>query len=576
MKERERSNVHFFADKAMIKPILLSCLKTYNKGTLLADLFAGLTVGVVALPLAMAFSIACGLGPEKGLVTAVVAGFLISLFSGSRFQIGGPTGAFVIIISGVLTKFGFDGLVVCTLLAGILLVVMGLCRMGALIRFIPFPVITGFTSGIAVVIFSTQIKDMLGLSISGDIPAGFVQKWGCYFNNIATINWTALSLCAGTIAVILLCRKFNSKLPAMLIGMLVMTVVSAAFDLPVETIGDRFTELPNSLPSPSLPAFGWGHLNDLVMPAFTIALLAAIESLLSASVADGMTSTRHKPNAELVAQGIGNIGSALFMGIPATGAIARTATNVKAGGKTPISGIIHAVTVLLILVLFAQYAKLIPFSVLAGILAIVCYNMSEMRTFARLLRAPRSDAAVLLITFFLTVFVDLIVAVEVGVVLASLLFIGRMAQTSQISAVKDALNDEGDSSRSTEHKEIPPGVEIFDIQGPFFFGAVDGFKEFVFRTLESDVHIVILRMRLVPVLDATGLQVLEDFCKQCLHRDIKLLLCGVQPAPLKVIRHAHLYRAIKKPNICADIDAALARARRIIAKEEADRKRNER
>lgn len=562
----------------MIKPILLSCLKTYNKGTFMSDLFAGVTVGVVALPLAMAFSIACGLGPEKGLITAVVAGFLISLFSGSRFQIGGPTGAFVIIISGVLTKFGFDGLVICTFLAGILLVIMGICRMGALIRFIPFPVTTGFTSGIAVVIFSTQIKDMLGLTIAGEIPANFVQKWACYFENMASINWSALSLCLGTIIVILLCRKLNSKLPAMLIGMLVMTAVSAIFQLPVETIGDRFSELPNSLPVPGLPSVEWGNLNDLVLPAFTIAILAAIESLLSASVADGMTSTRHKPNAELVAQGIGNIGSALFMGIPATGAIARTATNVKAGGKTPVSGMIHAVTLLIILMLFAQYAKLIPFSVLAGILAIVCYNMSEMGVFARLLRVPRSDAAVLLITFALTVFVDLIVAVEVGVVLAALLFIGRMAQISQVSAVKDVLNyndDREDSSRSTENKEVPSQVEVFDIQGPFFFGAVDGFKELVLRSLESNVKVVILRMRLVPVLDATGLQVLEDFCKQCHDRGMKLLLCGVQPGPLEVIRHAHFYRQLKKPNICADIDAALDRARLLIEREEARAKSGE-
>ncbi len=556
----------------MIKPILLSCLKTYNKGTLLSDLFAGLTVGVVALPLAMAFSIACGLGPEKGLITAIVAGFLISLFSGSRFQIGGPTGAFVIIISGVIAKFGFDGLLICTLIAGIMLVVMGLCKMGALIRFIPFPVITGFTSGIAVVIFSTQVKDMLGLVIPGEIPTEFIHKWGCYFQNISSINYAALGLALGTVAIIILCRNLSSKLPAMLIGMLVMTLVSELFQLPVETIGDRFATLPNSLPLPSLPHIDWGTLSELVLPAFTIALLAAIESLLSASVADGMTSTRHKPNAELVAQGIGNIGSALFMGIPATGAIARTATNIKAGGKTPVSGLIHAITLLTILLLFAQYAKLIPFSVLAGILAIVCYNKREMGDFARLLRAQRSDAAVLHITFLLPVFVDLIVAVEVGVVLASLLFIGRLARTSQVSIVTDSLEDseeQPDSSRSTENKDIPKHVEVFDIQGPFFFGAVDGFKELVFRSLESHVKVVILRMRLVPILDATGLQVLEDFCKQCHDRDIKLLLCGVQPAPLDTIRHAHFYRQLKKPNICANLDSALIRANLLIERENA-------
>lgn len=557
----------------MTKPILLSCVKNYNKKTFLSDLFAGITVGVVALPLAMAFAIACGLGPEKGLITAVVAGFLISLFSGSRFQIGGPTGAFVVIISGILMKFGFDGLLVCTLLAGLFLIIMGVCRMGALIRFIPFPVTTGFTSGIAVVIFSTQIKDMLGLSITGEMPAGFIDKWVVYFQNVATINWTALALSTGSIITIILCRRINGKLPAMLISMLIMTLVAVIFKLPVETIGDRFSELPNSLPVPSIPSVDWANFKDMILPAFTIALLAGIESLLSASVADGMTSTSHKPNAELVAQGIGNIGSALFMGIPATGAIARTATNIKAGGKTPVSGLIHAITVLVILMLFAQYAKLIPFSVLAGILAVVCYNMSEAGVFARLLsRAPRSDSAVLMITFLLTVFVDLVVAVEVGVVLAALLFIGRMSQITRVSIAGDILsyNDEReDTSRSIEGKDIPGEVEVFDVQGPFFFGAASGFKEIVLRVLEKNVDVVILRMRLVPVLDATAIHVLDDFCKRCNKKGITLLLCGVQPEPLEVIRRTSFYRQLKKPNICENIDKALERANLLI-----ERKKN--
>jgi SulP family sulfate permease len=507
--------------------------------------------------------------PAKGLITAVVAGFLISLFGGSRFQIGGPTGAFVVIIMGIVANYGTGGLLVSTLLAGIFLVIMGVCRMGALIRFIPFPVTTGFTSGIAVVIFSTQVKDILGLKISGDIPGAFLEKWACFFSHLDTINWAAVGLSVGTILIILLCKRISSKLPGMLIAMLVMTLVSHLLGLSVETIGDRFAELPNRLPVPELPSFEWSSLNGLMMPAFTIALLAAIESLLSASVADGMTSTRHKPNAELVAQGLGNIGSALFMGLPATGAIARTATNVKAGGKTPVAGMIHALVVLAILMAFSQYAKMIPFSVLAGILAVVCYNMSEMHVFARLARGPRPDAAVLLITFVLTVLVDLVVAVEVGVVLAALLFIGRMAQISNVCPITGHVtfgddDPEDDQSRSIEHKDVPERVEVFDIQGPFFFGAVDEFKEQVLESLDHDIRIVILRMRLVPALDATGLHVLEDFFVQCREHGIILLLCGVQPQPLDVIRHAAFYRQLKKPNICTNIDAALERAQKIL------------
>lgn len=552
----------------MLKPILLSCLKSYDRKTFLADLFAGLTVGVVALPLAMAFSIACGLGPEKGLITAVVAGFLISLFSGSKYQIGGPTGAFVIIIAGILTKFGMDGLLVCTLMAGLLLIIMGICRMGALIRFIPFPVTTGFTSGIAVVIFSTQIKDMLGLTIPGNIPSEFIPKWGCYFSHLSTINWAAVALSAGTVLSILLFKKLNPRLPSMLLGMLSMTALAVIFKLPVETIGNRFGELPDSLPVPQLPGFDFSNLHDLMMPAFTIALLAAIESLLSASVADGMTGSRHKPNAELVAQGIGNIGSALFLGIPATGAIARTATNVKAGGRTPVSGMIHALVLLAVLLAFSQYARMIPFCVLSGILAVVCYNMSEIHMFTRLAKGPRPDALVLALTFGLTVFVDLIVAVEVGVVLAALLFIGRMAQISNVCPITGNFSDSGDdpedNSRSIQGRDIPAQVEIFDIQGPFFFGAADKFKEQVLHSLDHDIKIVILRMRLVPALDATGLHVLTDFFYQGRAKGIKLLLCGVQAQPLDVIRHAAFYHDLKKYNICPNIDAALERAKTLL------------
>ncbi len=562
----------------MLKPVILSCLRNYNRATFLADLGAGLTVGVVALPLAMAFAIACGfrdITPATGLVTAVVAGLLISLFSGSRFQVGGPTGAFVVLIAGVVSQFGMSGLLGCTLLAGIFLLFFGIFRMGALIRFIPFPVTTGFTSGIALTIFCTQVQDILGLSIpeNTSVPADFIGKWGCYIEHIGSFNPWALGLTLLTIAVILLTRRVAPKWPAMLIGMLVATFVSVTFDLGAHGVRDihsQFGDLPAGLPLPSLPPLEWATLPKLIQPAFVIALLAAIESLLSASVADGMTSTRHKPNAELVAQGIGNIGSALFGGLPATGAIARTATNIKAGAKTPISGVVHALTLLLILVLAGPYAALVPLPALAGILAVVCWGMADIPQFISLLRGQRADAAVLVITFLLTVFFDLVLAVEVGVVLASLLFMGRMAQLSGVKALHDdvlGLDGRDDPSRSMSLRVVPEGVEVFDIQGPFFFGAVEHFKDIVLGELDRDVRYIVLRMRLVPAMDATGLNVLTDFAERCKARGVCLLFCGVQPEPLEAIRHAPLYRLVKMQNICENIDAALARIRVLMAQD---------
>ncbi len=562
----------------MLKPVLLSCLKKYDRTTLMADIGAGVTVGVVALPLAMAFAIACGyreITPATGLVTAIVAGLLISMFSGSRFQVGGPTGAFVVLIASVVSQFGMGGLLGCTLLAGIFLLLFGIFRMGALIRFIPFPVTLGFTSGIAVTIFCTQVQDILGLTIPADtaIPADFIGKWACYFAHITTFNPWALGVTLLTIAVILLTRRVAPKWPAMLIGMLAATVVSVIFDLGshgVRDIHSQFGDLPAGLPLPSFPPLEWATLPQLIQPAFVIALLAAIESLLSASVADGMTSTRHKPNAELMAQGIGNIGSALFGGLPATGAIARTATNIKAGAKTPISGIVHALTLLLILLLAGPYAALVPLPALAGILAVVCWTMADVKKFATQLRGPKPDAAVLVITFLLTVLFDLVLAVEVGVVLAALLFIGRMAQISGVKSLHDealGLDKAEDPSRSMSLRIVPEGVEVFDIQGPFFFGAVEHFKDIVLGELDRDVRYIILRMRLVPAMDATGLNVLTDFAERCRSRGVCLLFCGVQPQPLETIRHAPLYRMVKMQNICENIDAALARIRVLMAQE---------
>lgn len=560
----------------MHAPSLFKSLREYNRKTFFSDLTSGLTVGVVALPLAMAFAIACGcaeITPSTGLVTAVVAGFMISLLGGSKFQIGGPTGAFVVIIAGVVASFGFSGLVLCTLLAGLFLILFGVFKMGSLIKFIPFPVTTGFTSGIAVTIFCTQVKDLLGLQIDGAVPAEFISKWGCYFAHIDTINPWAVGLSLLTIGVILFVKRFWPRLPFMLIGMLVSTVVCCVFNLPVETIGSRFGELPHGLPAPSLPEVDWSHFSELIQPAFVIALLAAIESLLSASVADGMTGSRHHPNTELVGQGVGNICSALFGGLPATGAIARTATNIRAGAKTPVSGLIHALTLLLILMLLGQYAAMVPLAALAGILVIVCWNMAEVSTFTHLLTGPRQDAVVLALTFILTVLIDLVVAVEVGVVLASLLFIGRMAQISNVESVSNVLGDdeEENPARSRYLRHIPDNVEVFDVQGPFFFGAVEQFKDRVFRSVEHDVDYILLRMRLVPALDASGLHALEDFLAYCGRRDITLLLCGVQPQPHKVIRRDKQFiAALTHDNICENIDAALVRIQELEAQKKAD------
>lgn len=556
----------------MHAPSLIQSLKTYDRKTFFADLTAGLTVGVVALPLAMAFAIACGIQeitPSTGLITAVVAGFMISLLGGSKYQIGGPTGAFVVLIAGVAGSFGMAGLILCTLLAGIFLILFGVFRMGALIKFIPYPVTTGFTSGIAVTIFCTQVKDLLGLNIPGAVPAEFVEKWACYFRYFDTVNYWALGISLLTIAVILLTKRLLPKAPFMLVGMLVSTVVCAVFNLPVETIGSRFGELPQGLPMPEFPTFDWANLPSLIKPAFVIALLAAIESLLSASVADGMTGSRHHPNTELIGQGVGNIASALFGGIPATGAIARTATNIRAGAKTPVSGLIHAITLLLILMLAGQYAAIVPLPALAGILVLVCWNMAEVSTFAHLLKGPRQDAAVLIITFILTVLIDLVVAVEVGVVLAALLFIGRMAKISNVESISREIEGEDPEeqpSRSRYLRHIPDNVEVFDIQGPFFFGAVEKFKDSVFRTMDDKIEYVLLRMRLVPALDASGLHVLEDFQAYCHRHNITLLLCGVQPQPHKVIvRDATFINELTLDNICSNIDTALQRIQELEA-----------
>lgn len=549
----------------MLTPKLFSVLKNYNRSLFRSDLLAGLTVGVIAVPLAMAFAIACGLPPERGLFTAVVAGFLISLLGGSRVQIGGPTGAFVIIVSGIVAQYGYSGLVIATALAGLLLIGMGLGRMGGLIRYIPFPVVTGFTSGIAVVIFSTQIKDLLGLQMATP-PVDFIPKWIAYFHSLGSASLAATGVGLGTILTTYLVRRFFPRLPAMLIAMVLATVISTALGLQVETIGSRFGDLPRMLPSPSFQMVPFEQMKNLIGPAFTIAILCAIESLLSATVADGMTGGQHRSNMELVAQGVANIGSALFGGIPATGAIARTAANIKSGGKTPVAGIVHALTLALVLLFLAPAARLVPLAALAGILVVVSVGMSEVGHFARLLRSPRSDVMVLLTTFFLTVLVDLTVAVEVGIVLAALLFIRRMADVGGVSEITEGLyNDpDGEEGWKDRIKDLPESVVVYEVQGPFFFGAADRFRRLI-QSREQTTQVMILRIRHVPAIDATGLNVLRKLQAQCLKKKTQLIFSGVAEQPLNVFRQTGFLQEVGPVNVCDSIDSALIRTREILA-----------
>ena len=533
-------------------PKSIVCLREgYTRETVMRDVIAGVVVGIVALPLALAFAIASGVPPERGLYTAIVAGFLISLLGGSRVQIGGPTGAFVVIVYGIVQKFGYGGLAACTVLAGAILIVMGLARMGALIKFIPYPVITGFTSGIAVIIFSSQIKDLLGLKM-GAVPAEFMDKWVAYAERFGTISLPALLVSGGTLAVLLIWPRFVRLIPAPFVAMLLATAAVQLFHLPVDTIGSRFGGVPSTLPAPHLPAIPWSNLRELISPAVTIALLAAIESLLSAVVADGMAGTRHKSNIELVAQGVANIASPIFGGIPATGAIARTATNIKTGARTPLAGMTHAVTLLLILVFLGKWAALVPLASLAAILVVVSYHMSEWRSFASLLRAPRSDLVVLLLTFLLTVFVDLTVAVQVGIVAAALLFMRRMAEVTEIA---DASEE--------ERIALPPGVEMYEVNGPFFFGVATKLRDLAGNIAKSP-RVLILRMRAVPAIDATGLHALEQLAARCRRSGTALILAEIRPQPLRALVRARKLEAIGgRANLAKSLDVALMRARQM-------------
>ena len=540
-------------------PKLATTLRGYDRVQLSRDVTAGVIVGIVALPLAIAFAIASGVTPSAGLWTAIVAGFLISALGGSRVQIGGPTGAFVVIVYGIVQKYGVDGLAVATALAGILLVIMGLARLGAVIKFIPHPVITGFTSGIAVIIFSSQVKDLLGLHM-GAVPADFIPKWEAMLANIGTVSPDAVAVAGAALLILIVWPKILPRVPGPFVALIVTTVAARLLHLPVETIGTRFGALASTVPHPQLPHLTWTQITGLIGPAFTIAMLAAIESLLSAVVADGMIGGRHRSNMELVAQGVANIASPLFGGIPATGAIARTATNVKNGARTPIAGITHAATLLLVTLFFGRFAAEIPLATLAAILVVVSYHMSEWRTFLGELRSPKSDVAVLLTTFGLTVLVDLTVAISVGMVLAAFLFIRRMAMTTNVVAIAgQPFDDEDDVAAEPWRRRIPPRTVVFEVNGPFFFGAVASFRETLDHLAEHP-RVLIVRMRDVPTLDSTGLHVLRDVVRRTRRNGTTVLVAELQPRPLATLTASPALDEIGAANVMADIDSAIDRA----------------
>ncbi len=543
-------------------PRLVETLRNYSKKDFVADLIAGITVGIVALPLAMAFAIASGVKPEAGIFTAVIAGFIISGLGGTKVSIGGPTGAFIVILYGIGARYGFDNLLICTILAGGLLFTMGITRMGNMIKYIPFPVTMGFTSGIAVLIFSTQIKDFFGLQVD-KVPSEFIDKLRVLGEHFGTLQWPTVSLAAASLAIILFWPKsWQRRVPGSIAALVVGTAAVAFFNLPVETIGSRFGGIPQGLPSPHLPVLSWENIQHLFQPAVTIALLAAIESLLCAVVADGMVDDRHDANQELMAQGLANIVSPLFGGIAATGAIARTATNVKSGARTPMAGMIHAVTLLAIILVAAPLAKFVPLATLSAVLVNVALHMGEWHNFARLRRWPICDTAVFLSAFALTVVVDLTVAVEIGMVLAAILFIKRSSETTQIMAVDESTETEG-SHHSLVGKEVPKGVMIYRMMGAFFFGAVDKLESVLKRNKEEP-EVLILRMRKVVAIDATGLNALEDLYEK-LHRKGKhLVLSAPHTNPMMVMEKAGFIDRLGRENVCPHIDAALARAREIL------------
>ena len=544
------------------EPKLVTVLREgYSRRQLARDVAAGIQVGIVALPLSLALAIASGVRPEQGLFTAVIAGFMISALGGSRVQVGGPTGAFIVLVYGIVQTHGYDGLAVATMMAGVLMILMGFARLGNVIKFVPYPVVVGFTSGIAIIIAVSQLRDLLGLDMEV-VPVEFVEKIRAYGESLDSVSLWALAIGAGTVVFLRYWPRVNPRIPAPLLALVLATAGAWALRLPVETIGDRFGAIPHMLPSPDLPSVSYADVRALFPSAIAIALLASIESLLSAVVADGMIGGRHRSNMELVAQGMANVASPVFGGIPATGAIARTALNVRSGGRTPVAGMVHALTVLVILFALAPLAVLIPMAALAGVLFMVAYHMSEWRLFVKLFRSPKSDILVMLTTFLLTVLVDLVVALQVGIVLAAFLFMRRMAELSEAAYVKEMLS-EGEGLDPKMAEPLPPGVDVFQVHGTLFFGAASKFKD-AMRRVEKPPRILILRLREVLAIDATGLRALEDVLDKAQADGTQVLLTGVQAQPRSVLARAGILDRVGEENVVPDFRSAVERAKSVL------------
>ena len=552
-------------------PRLVSELRNYSKEKFAADLMAGLIVGIVALPLAIAFGIASGVSPSQGILTAIVGGFIVSALGGSRVQIGGPTGAFIVIIYGIVSNpaLGLSGLMIATMLAGLFLLLLGACRLGTIIKFIPYPIVVGFTSGIAVTIFTTQIKDLFGLTIEGGLPGDFISKWGVYLQNFVSIDWATTAVGVLSVLIIILTPKISKKIPGSLVAIIVMTVavyfLNAYTKFHVDTIYDQFGEIKAGIPALTVPDISWENVKSLFPTAMVIAVLGAIESLLSATVADGVCGDHHNSNQELIGQGVANLCTPLFGGIPCTGAIARTMTNINNGGRTPVAGIVHAVVLLVIFLVLMPLAAYIPMSCLAGVLVIVSYNMSGWRTFLQLMKNPKSDIAVLFITFLLTVIFDLTIAIEVGLLIACLLFMRRMAETTQIKVIADEIdpNEETDAVVHEEHLVIPDGVEVYEINGPYFFGIANKFEELM-AAMNDHPKVRIIRMRRVPFIDSTGIHNLQNLCEISHREGTHIVLSGVTPNVYAVLEHNGFCRLLGKDHICPNINVALERAAAIL------------
>ncbi|MDT8717938.1 sulfate permease [Clostridium sp. 19966] len=546
----------------MLVPKLVTCLKKYSKDQFIKDFISGIIVAIIALPLSIALAIASGVSPEKGLYTAIIGGFIVSLLGGSRVQIGGPTGAFVVIVYGIIQKHGVEGLIIATIMAGIFLIIMGALKLGSLIKYIPFSITTGFTTGIAVVIFSTQIKDLLGLQMQS-VPSDFISKWIAYIKHMNTISMTSVSVSLITLAIIILWPKINKKIPGTFVAIIVVTLLCSLLKLKVDTIGSEFHNLSSAFPKFTIPNVNLKIINELMMPAITIAVLGSVESLLSAVVADGMIKDKHQSNTELIAQGIANIFSGVFGGIPVTGAIARTAANIKNGGRTPVAGMVHAVSLLFIMMIFMPYVRLIPMASLAAILVMVSYNMGDWKAFERILRAPKTDAFIFLITFVLTIVLDLVQAIGIGIVLSSLLFMRKMAQLTDVKYMEDVSEDE-------EICELLNGIEntediaVYEINGPFFFGAASKFVSSM-SEISMPPKALIIKMEKVPFMDATAYQAFKTLYENCSQYGTNLIIVRLQQQPFDMLKKYGYMDIIGKENFCDDMESALEKLKKEIA-----------